>query len=237
MNYSGLSLTRTAGRIFVAILLGLIVLNFTALIILKSDLLPQLMTAHVWSNGFLSHTAMWVISLILMLVISKGSLRAGGFCLGKNYNFPAMITAGIATGVVFTLVLKTLSNSETVFMPDYNFGQTVIFIWFYASFSEEILTRGLIQSFLAPLAPYGLSISSVRISIPVIVSALFFGLMHLGLLTTGMELLPVLIIVLFAAVLGVFAGYYREKTGSLLPAIIIHTFGNIGGYCATLLVG
>ncbi|MCK4302206.1 MAG: CPBP family intramembrane metalloprotease [candidate division Zixibacteria bacterium] len=42
---------------------------------------------------------------------------------------------------------------------------------------------------------------------------------------------------MFASVLGFIAGYQREKTGSLIPAIMVHMFGNIGGYCTGLLVG
>ncbi|MCK5599585.1 CPBP family intramembrane metalloprotease [bacterium] len=35
--------------------------------------------------------------------------------------------------------------------------------------------------------------------------------------------------------MGLFAGYYREKTGSLIPAILIHISANIGGYLAGFL--
>jgi membrane protease YdiL (CAAX protease family) len=38
-----------------------------------------------------------------------------------------------------------------------------------------------------------------------------------------------LVIVFLAGLLGLIAGYYREKTGSLIPAILIHAFFDIGG--------
>ena len=36
-------------------------------------------------------------------------------------------------------------------------------------------------------------------------------------------------IVIFGIVLGIIAGYYREQTNSLIPAIMVHMCFNIGG--------
>ena len=220
-----------------AVLLGFVVLNIIAIVVMKSDFLPVAIQSQPWSEGALSHTVMWLVSLILILIISKGKLSAYGIQLGKDYRWAQMIILGFATGAAFTVMLNAFPETSNALLPDYSFAQTVIFVWLYASICEEILTRGLIQSFLAPLTMYGISISGLRISLPVLVGALFFGLMHLGLLTTGADLLQVIIIVAFATVLGVIAGYHREQTGSIIPAIIVHMFGNIGGYCMGLLFG
>jgi membrane protease YdiL (CAAX protease family) len=62
---------------------------------------------------------------------------------------------------------------------------------------------------------------------PVIVSALFFGAMHLVLVKSmGLAAVPIILVVVF---LGLVAARYRERTGSLLPAIIVHALFNIGG--------
>jgi membrane protease YdiL (CAAX protease family) len=62
---------------------------------------------------------------------------------------------------------------------------------------------------------------------PVVVSGLFFGAMHLTLIRLiGPGAIP---IVLAATYLGLVAAYYREKTGSLLPAYILHVLFNIAG--------
>lgn len=45
----------------------------------------------------------------------------------------------------------------------------------------------------------------------------------------GFDLSKVLIIVIFAIVLGLYAGYQCEKTNSLVPAILVHICVNIGG--------
>ena len=62
------------------------------------------------------------------------------------------------------------------------------------------------------------------LSLPVIVSGLFFGLMHI-------VAIPMMgpMVVVFTSFAGCVAAYYREQTGSLIPAILIHAFFNIGG--------
>ncbi|MDH4155756.1 MAG: CPBP family intramembrane metalloprotease [candidate division Zixibacteria bacterium] len=227
---------RVAGRVLVAILMGIFVLNSVAVVVMNSDRLPSALRSQPWSEGFLSHTIMWLISLILILVVSRGKLRSFGFCRGEKYKTAQIIIPGAVAGLALATVLHLFPEDSEAFQRDYSFVQTVIFVWLYASVSEEILTRGLIQGFLNPLVQYGFSIFGVRISLPVLTGALFFGLMHAALLTTGMALFPVISIVVFASVLGLIAGYQREQTGSLIPAIIVHALGNIGGYCIGLFI-
>ena len=59
--------------------------------------------------------------------------------------------------------------------------------------------------------------------------AVLFGLAHLCLIgRMPGAMLPV--IVLSTTLLGFIAGYFREKTGSLIPAIAAHITFNIVGY-------
>jgi membrane protease YdiL (CAAX protease family) len=216
--------------------MGVIVLNSVAMAVWNSDRLPSAVRSQSWFEGFLSHTTMWMISLILILIVSKGKLRSFGFCRVKNYKMARIVIPGTVVGVALAIVLHLFPEGSSASQPEYSFVQTVIFVWLYASISEELLTRGLIQSFLTPLTEYGVTVFGVRISLPVLSGALFFGLMHAALLTTGMALFPVISTVAFAALLGLIAGYHREQTGSLIPAIIVHAFGNIGGSCMELLI-
>lgn len=225
---------RFAGRILAAVLLGFLVLSSTGIAVSNVDLLPLTISSQPWIMGFLSHTAMWLMSAILILIISKGKFRKYGLCVGKDYRIATMIILGTVTGIVLEVLLKAMPLGTTVLELDYTFAQSVLFVWLYASISEEILTRGLIQGFLAPLGRYKISFIKTRISLPVLVGALFFGLMHLAILTTGVALLPVLCQVAFATILGLIAGYHREHTGSIIPAIIVHMFGNIGSYGASM---
>ena len=227
---------RVAGRILAAVFLGILVLSSIGGVVSNADVLPLAIRSRPWTEGFLSHTTMWFVSLILILIISKGKLRTYGFCIGRGYRLATMFILGTATGIALEGILKAIPNGASSLQLNYTFGQTVLFVWLYASFSEEIFTRGLIQGFLSSLSQCRISFSRVQISLPVLVSALFFGLMHLAILTTGVAWLPVLCYVVFASVLGIIAGYQREQTGSIVPAIIVHMFGNIGGHCASMLL-
>jgi membrane protease YdiL (CAAX protease family) len=62
---------------------------------------------------------------------------------------------------------------------------------------------------------------------PVLVSGLFFGSMHIVLVKSmGLAAIPIIVLAVF---LGLVAARYRERMGSLLPAIIVHALFNVGG--------
>ena len=110
----------------------------------------------------------------------------------------------------------------------------VLSVVLLASICEEVFARGLVLGFLAPLKRYSLAVLRWRLSAPVLISALGFGLGHLCLLGS-MDSRMVVLIVVNAAVLGLLAGYHREKTGSILPAIAVHmAFNIVGGFLAYL---
>jgi len=102
----------------------------------------------------------------------------------------------------------------------------VLTVWIIASTCEEVFYRGLIQGFLEPLKERGFRIFKVRVSLPAAASAVLFGLGHFCLL--GMAGLPfVLVIVLSCTATGFVCAYFREKTGSLVPAVAAHMTANI----------
>jgi membrane protease YdiL (CAAX protease family) len=68
----------------------------------------------------------------------------------------------------------------------------------------------------------------VHISLPVALCAVCFGLGHLCLYGRVPDMLLISILV-STTVAGLVAGYYREQTGSLLPAIAAHMTFNIVG--------
>ena len=89
--------------------------------------------------------------------------------------------------------------------------QIFVFVCIYASIAEEILFRGFLMNILKPLKLKGIKIFKRNISIPVIISAVAFGLAHLIVITTGAGGLLLLRIVVFTTILGLIAGYYQEK--------------------------
>ena len=196
-----------------------------------------MMQTKLWLVLFINHTAMLILSIIIMLVASKSKLSRYGFKPARNVQVRQIILCGLGLGIISTLIAASLPGKESSVAGELSFLQTVVFIWLYASICEEVFARGLIQSSLSRLTEYGFTVLERRISLPVLISALLFGLMHLIQSVMGAGGYQVLVIVLFAFVLGLIAGYQRERTGSLVPAIMVHVFANVGGSLASYLIG
>jgi len=224
----------TVSRIIIAVLIGFLVLvvcgAVTTIVILARSV-----ESPAW-EGAITHTTMLILSLILIYLFSKGKVSTYGLksvslkCLGG----PILVGA-IVSGVLYAVGNLLSLNGEPDFLQEFSLLQIMVLICVYASIAEEFLTRGFLLGFLAPLAGYRVAIYKFYISLPVLVAALFFGLMHVVLLTSGVTYLSVLFIVLSAIILGIIAGYYREKTGSLIPAIIVHMLFNAWGVVTKLL--
>jgi membrane protease YdiL (CAAX protease family) len=161
-----------------------------------------------------------------MWALSKG--RLGLYGLGRGtYRFGPRILLWILPMAALAGVGAVASRGAGA---DRTFGglsvtQQIVFVWIYASVAEEMLTRGLLQTLLS--AGGGARSPSRRLSMPVIASALFFGAMHLVLLGTLGAF--VVVVIIMSIVLGLVAGRYREATGSLIPAVIVHCLFDIGG--------
>jgi membrane protease YdiL (CAAX protease family) len=132
-------------------------------------------------------------------------------------------------GVVASIVNLMAGAGRLGPMQGLSFLQIVLLVWLLASVAEEVLVRGYVQSYMAPLSGRGFSVFRLRISVPVIVSALFFAAMHLVLLASGTSFLTTYIVIVFAFALGLVAAYQRERTGSVLPPIAAHISFNVGG--------
>ncbi len=182
-----------------------------------------------------THTAISVFSVLFIILIPKEKFREYGFVWSLNFSIVKIILVSLMLGFLSFLINKLLPESN-VAHPAASFSilEKILFIWVWASISEEILTRGLIQGFLSPLKHYGINLFNKFISVPVIVGAIFFGIMHFALLSLGVNLLSVINIVIFGIVLGLIAGYQKEKTNSLVPAIIVHFCFNVGASIISL---
>jgi membrane protease YdiL (CAAX protease family) len=192
--------------------------------------------ASQWLQSLLgTHTAMLVSAVLLSLLLSKGKLSRYGFRRPTSFPLlrPVLLVCGISA--VSSLIGSLLPGKDLPFEMD--FLQEVVLIWIWASVAEETVMRGLVQSYLSPLKHLGLNLGGTRLSLPVLVAAILFGLIHLGLLTFDVAPAKVLTIVIFAMLVGVVAGYYRERTESLVPAILVHALANVTGSVIELLFG
>lgn len=198
--------------------------------------IPTVMQSKPWLVLFANHTAMLVLSLVLMAAISRGDLSRYGIRLPDALPLRQVVTLGLAIGIVSTVVASLVPGKDSPLATELTFIQTVVFLWLWASVCEEVLIRGLVQTSLAPLDRFGILLFGIRLSGPVIIAAVAFALLHFAQVAMGADLRKAIVVVLFALALGLVAGYYREATSSLVPAIAVHMFANVGGSVAEYLL-
>lgn len=227
MNFIQNRFIYVTGRIVIAALFS--ALGITVLSIATIFLQGQPNLSSRWIVEIAGRLAMLTYSLLMILAISGGKISSYGFRTGMNFQWKRLIFLGLGLGILASAIEPLLDLNKPPFLYELSFLQMIVIVWIFSSTAEEILMRGLVQSFLTPLKLYGTRIAGVRISLPVFVAALFFGLIHTGLLTTGASVSFVIGIVLFTFSVGLVAGYYREKTNSLIPALIVHFMANVGG--------
>ena len=225
------------GRIIsVSLLAGLTYLLLGKLKLLTGSLLPSFITENSDSMGAIYKTLMALISVILMLIIPGKNLSDFGFKLPGRINYLKLVLitifstlAGLVVfSIIFMGILSGIYGVEAKggFDMSGSIWISIIGIWFWSSVAEEIYHRGLLQTLLSVLKKY----KFLGLSLAVWFSALFFGAMHLTLFKISNSPFWVLMIVCNTFVLGLIASYYREKSGSIIPAILAHIMANIAGY-------
>jgi CAAX protease family protein len=176
--------------------------------------------------SFITHSVMLVLSLIIIRFIPRASFADFGFTT-RGYRFrPTILLWVLPTAVLSSLAVVASGGAKA---PGPAAGlshlQLLVFVCFYASVCEEVLTRGLLQTLVAGEGPR--ASRPKRLSTPVVASGLFFGAMHLALIPSMGPAAAAPIVL--ATFLGFVAAHYRESTGSLIPAILIHALFNVGG--------
>ncbi len=185
---------------------------------------------------------MLLFSILVIWIVNNKSVKNYGFTSAKNIKYSRMILITIGISILSFIVGNMLFNGVLAhlfptgntksFSPPNSILEMILTVWIWSSICEEVLVRGLVQGFTNHLKNtklFGLSIS-------VIVSGLFFGAMHLSLLKAGMGLWFVSFIVFDTTVIGILAAYYREKSDSLLPPILIHFLANFIGSLPLIII-
>jgi len=197
------------------------------------DLLSDKIEFDFYTKNVFMKFFMLLFSIIL--IRAMGTFKEFGFQKSKDLKFLKffLVSLGIIIGafifgnILFNGILRFALGFG---MPEKTFPPTsiltnILTVWIWSSLCEEVLTRGLVQSLMQKHK----GLRFLRLSLPVWISGLFFGAMHLSLLKADMDGLFVGFIVFNTTVIGILAGYYREKSGSLIPAIIVHVLANIVG--------
>ncbi len=202
--------------------------------------------AQYFPKSMVTHTTMLILSIVAIFLLSKYDFFKIEFKKVKFkyylYGFLVAIGGFIIANIIATIFLTVFGfpilpgGKGHPLLELYNPLQVFLFIFIFASISEEFLFRGVTQSFLQPLKSIGININKgFTISLPVILSGLFFGLAHLVLLRTDTSGPVVFRIVIMTFFIGTIAGYFQEKHRSILPAIVIHMTANLPGLITCLL--
>jgi membrane protease YdiL (CAAX protease family) len=160
--------------------------------------------------------------LIAMLLIFLFARARCGFAQ-FGFRIPTSRYVGIAFVLGLTLgLVAAFLNHLFPSKPPYDVSGFVpwkIGLYFIigASVQEEVIFRGLIQSMVEERWAASFRICSISISGAVAFTAALFGLIHLAL---GVA------VVLEAVMAGLVAGELRRRSGSLLPAIVVHSLFN-----------
>jgi len=222
-------------RLFIEAVRGIAVAAAVALGALYLGWLAKLPESGFVPGSFVTHSVMLVASVGIIRMWPGRRFADFGFTWGTYRFRPRILLWALPTAVLSLAGAlasgKSESGSAVTGMQSHL--QLVLFVWIYASVCEEVLTRGLLQTLVAGTnegrrAP-------ARFSMPVVVSALFFGAMHLVLL--GRMGPAAAVPIVLATLLGYLAARYREATGSLIPAIMVHALFNIGGMLPGWIIG
>lgn len=191
-------------------------------------------------HSFVQHTLMLVLSIGLIYGLRKIVDYKIALPQFKKTIKPILygLLATIAVNISMAAITKLPSGKVEVHgaLNAMSPLQVFVFIFIFASIAEELLFRGFLMNMLKPITTKGLVIFKRNISIPVIISAVAFGLGHLILITTGAGWLFLLRVVVFTTVLGLIAGYYQEKYDNNAYAIIVHMSGNLMSVIGALLM-
>lgn len=192
------------------------------------------------TQTFLKLTILLVLSVFAIIILKKHLSYSISMPKFKKVfkPFGLGVLVFILTFFAITVVTK-VAGGELEGHPVFskmNALQIFIFVFLYASIAEEILFRGFLLNFLKPLNTKGITVFKRKISLPVILSAIAFGLAHLILIKSGVGIFFLLKIVLFTTSLGIVAGYYQEKYDNNAYAIIVHMGGNFIGVVGAILM-
>lgn len=224
-------------RLLVGIAMGCIIFFLASYLVPSIGFVSRTARATPWlSRGDVTQIVLLGSSLVLIMLFSRGDTSRFGIqrAAAKDVRRSVVLSAGAcSTFVGFGMLCVALSGGSPQAEPSPPMAaggvlKLVVSVWVVASIAEELFFRGFLMGFLSPLKGYGFRILRLYLSVPVIVCAVGFALGHLPLLSV-MDARMVAVIVANAAVLGFIAGYYREKSGSLIPAIGAHMTFNIVG--------
>lgn len=133
---------------------------------------------------------------------------------------------GSAVPVLATLIIVLLIRLFVYLQfervnPDFNV-ETILFQGTLAGICDELLFRGILLAVLNRVFLGREDLGGYSLSFGILISSLLYGLSQGFLLQDGFHLQINLIRILFGFLAGLIAAVLKERSGSLLPAVIFH---------------
>jgi membrane protease YdiL (CAAX protease family) len=160
----------------------------------------------------------FLVALILVFLLARPptGIAEFGFRIPHSRYVAIAIVFGVTLGLAVTMLSHLLPSKPPFDVSGFAPWMVGLYFVIGAPIQEEIIFRGLIQSILErrmvnfPL--FGGSLSAA-----VVFTAALFGIIHLE---AGV------VVAASATILGLVAGELRRRSGSLLPAVIVHALFN-----------
>ena len=162
-------------------------------------------------------TLLVALLLIFLLARSPAGIAEFGFHIPHSRYVVSATLFGLTIGFAVSFLSHSLPSKPPFDVSGFAPWMIVLYFLIGASIQEEIIFRGLIQSMVERWWKVSFSLVGGSLSGAVAFSAALFGVIHLE---SGA------IVALGAIVLGLIAGELRRRSGSLLPAIIVHALFN-----------
>ncbi len=198
--------------------------------------------AESWIAVTLPSFLFLLTSLVWIAIVGKSDYGIYGFKKSnkdtrfQDYGLASLL--GLSVGAIFEFSLFLINPSYYgTQVVNLSLWQTIGIICILASIAEELVFRGLIYGHCIALLERKKTFGSISISTSNFIAAICFGIIHFVLIMQGVPIFNVILTVFFAMLLGVIAGWYREKVGNIIPAIIVHMSGNIGATVIGLILG
>jgi len=206
-------------------------------IALVSVVLPKFILTGAVAKISLTQGLELILSLLAIVILGKSRFTEYGFCLpdknvatsGGKFRWLLLSLFAPLLGMAATIAVLALGGNGSPVVKQLSLPQIVLFVWIFSSVIEEVFTRGFLQGHLSVLSGRYVKLLFFRVELPAFISAFFFACMHLILPFVGADAVTTVVIWLFTFSLGLLAGHLRARTGSLIPAIVVHMLANIGG--------
>jgi len=155
--------------------------------------------------------------LIFLYARARSGFAEFGFCIPSSRYVGIAFALGLTLGLVAAFLNHLFPSKPPYDVSGLVPWKMVLYFIVAASVQEEVIFRGLIQSMVEERWAASFRICGISISDAVAFTAALFGLIHLEV---GV------VMALSAVMLGLVAGESRRRSGSLLPAIVVHSIFN-----------